>query len=141
MSPPLDGWLRSLFAEELGAIETELGGAVGPESYALFRELDDDLWALLLTREYSSYPRILDLLPGVPEQQLQLNWNGASGLKLATQSRAFYRHVEGPARRRSDVGRSPTRRSSTTAAAGDGSPASSPATSSPDALLACDPVE
>jgi len=100
---PLDGWLRSLFAEELDAIETSLGGSAGPESYALFRDLDDDLWALLLTREYSSHPRILDLLPGVPEQQLQLNWNGAHGLKLATQSRAFYRHVKDRLAADSDV--------------------------------------
>lgn len=88
----LDGWLRSLFGERLGAIDAACAGA-GPEAFELFRDLDDDLWALLLSREYSSFPNILELLPEVPDAHLQQRWNGASGLELLNQSTAFYRHA------------------------------------------------
>ena len=89
----VDGWLTSLFGERLAEIDAACAGA-GPEAYALFADLDDDLWALLLARQYSSYPNILALLPEVPEPGLQINWNGAAGLALLSQSKAFYRHVK-----------------------------------------------
>ena len=50
---------------------------------------------MLLTRRYECYPNIRALLPDVPEDRLQASWNGASGLALITQSKAFYRHVKG----------------------------------------------
>lgn len=90
----LDGWLTSLYGDELAAIDAACADR-GPDdrgAYELFRGLDDDLWAVLLSRQYSSYPNILALLPEVPEPQLQINWNGASGLMLLSQSKAFYRH-------------------------------------------------
>jgi SAM-dependent methyltransferase len=65
----------------------------GPERFALFRDLDDDLWALLLSGEYESYPNIRAFLPSVPEPSLQELWNGTSGLPLAAQSLAFYRKL------------------------------------------------
>lgn len=89
----LDGWLVTLHGERLAAIEAACAGA-GREAYALFRDLDDDLWALLLSRQYSSYPNILALLPELPEPGLQINWNGAAGLALLGQSKAFYRHAK-----------------------------------------------
>lgn len=49
---------------------------------------------MLLSRRYTAYPNILALLPEVPEPRLQLNWNGASGLRLIGQSKAFYRHAK-----------------------------------------------
>jgi SAM-dependent methyltransferase len=90
--PPLDTWLTSLFGAQLDPIEAACAGA-GPEAFERFRGLDDDLWALLLTREYSCYPNIRALLPEVPEVSLQESWNGSSGLDLLSQSKAFYRHV------------------------------------------------
>lgn len=89
----LDGWLTSLFGAELSTID-EACAERGPDdrgAYELFRDLDDDLWAILLSRQYSSYPHILALLPEVPEPGLQINWNGAAGLALLSQSKAFYR--------------------------------------------------
>ena len=62
-------------------------------SYALFRDLDVDLWALLLTQEYDAYPNIRALLPDVPDAELQRIWNGASGAELAAQSAGFYRRL------------------------------------------------
>ena len=89
----LDQWLRPLFGEELDRIEAALEGA-GPEGYALFRELDDDLWSLLLTKEYSEWPRIRAFLPDLPEPALQQMWNGTSGPALAAQSVCFYRKLK-----------------------------------------------
>lgn len=89
----VDGWLTSLYGERLAEIEAACADA-GPEAYALFRDLDDDLWALLLSRSYTSYPNILALLPEIPEPRLQENWNGLSGLPLLNQSKAFYRNTK-----------------------------------------------
>lgn len=92
----IDGWLVTLFGDRLAEIDAACA-ALGPDdrsAYALFRDLDDDLWALLLSRQYESYPNILALLPEVPEPGLQVNWNGAAGLALLGQSKAFYRHAK-----------------------------------------------
>jgi SAM-dependent methyltransferase len=83
-----DSWLE-LLDDQLGPIEAACASA-GADSFALFRELDDDVWALLLTQEYDTYPNIRALLPRVPEPSFQELWNGNSGVALATQSRAFY---------------------------------------------------
>ncbi len=59
------------------------------EAYHLFRDLDDDLWSMLLTQQYEAYPQIRRVLPDVPEAGLQELWNGACGLPLAAQSKDF----------------------------------------------------
>ena len=87
----LDSWLE-LFDDELGPIEAACADA-GADSFALFRDLDDDLWALLLTQEYDAYPNIRALLPSVPDPSLQELWNGTSGVALAAQSKVFYRKL------------------------------------------------
>jgi SAM-dependent methyltransferase len=99
---PFDAWL-SLFGSELEALEAAVA-AEGAGALPRFRELDDDLWTVLLTRSYEGYPRIRDLLPGLPPENLQLRWNGATGLELLTQGKVFYRraraafarHADGP---------------------------------------------
>lgn len=84
-----DGWL-TLLDEELAPIEAAC--AAGERSIPdLFSGLGVDLWALLLTQEYSAYPHIRAALPDVPEPALQQRWNGLSGAALAHQSAAFYR--------------------------------------------------
>lgn len=84
-----DLWLEHLHGERLARIDAACAGG-GPECYALFRDLDPDLWALLLTQEYALYPHIRALLPDVPDPALQEVWNGLSGAALAAQSAAFY---------------------------------------------------
>ena len=59
----------------------------------MFRDLDDDLWALLLTRGYYVNPNIHSLLPSMPDPALQELWNGTSGVALASQGNAFYRKL------------------------------------------------
>jgi SAM-dependent methyltransferase len=84
-----DWWLPHLFGDTLDELDARCAGA-GPEAFALFRDLDDDLWAVLLTQEYELYPNIRALLPDVPAAELQERWNGASGLELMNQSKDFY---------------------------------------------------
>jgi len=92
-SSDLDRWLAPLFGGDLDRIEAGLDGA-GPEGYAAFRDLDDDLWALLLTKEYEGWPGIRSFLPDLPEPALQQMWNGASGPALAAQGVCFYRKLK-----------------------------------------------
>ncbi len=66
----------------------------GPEGYSAFRDLDDDLWSLLLTLEYESLPGIRGFLPDLPDPDLQQMWNGTSGAALAAQSVCFYRRLK-----------------------------------------------
>jgi hypothetical protein len=84
-----DSWLEHFHGDALARIDAACEGG-GPECFALFRDLDVDLWALLLTQEYESYPNIRSLLPSVPDVALQQVWNGASGAELAAQSKSFY---------------------------------------------------
>jgi SAM-dependent methyltransferase len=84
-----DSWLEHFHGDTLARIDADCEGG-GPECFARFRDLDADLWALLLTQEYESYPHIRSLLPSVPDVALQQVWNGASGAELAAQSTSFY---------------------------------------------------
>lgn len=88
-----DGWLEHFFGERLAAIDAACSQHTGHEQYTLFRDLDDDLWALLLTQQYELYPHIRAFLPRVPDPELQELWNGRSGVPLALQSKAFYRKL------------------------------------------------
>jgi SAM-dependent methyltransferase len=87
-----DSWLEQFHGERLAEIDAACAGG-GRERLALFRDLDDDLWAMLLTQDYSLYPNIRALLPRVPDASLQTLWNGASGAVLANQSKSFYAKV------------------------------------------------
>jgi SAM-dependent methyltransferase len=87
--PLLDEWLAHYFDARLSELDAACAGA-GPEALPLFRDLDDDLWALLLSREYARYPNIRALLPQLPERSLQMRWNGTAGLQLINQGKAFY---------------------------------------------------
>lgn len=93
MPATLDPWLEPLFSEDLDRIDAAIKGA-GPEGYALFRDLDDDLWSLLLTKDYSAWPEIRGFLPDLPDPALQTMWNGTSGPALAAQSVCFYRKLK-----------------------------------------------
>jgi len=87
-----DSWLEAFHDDRLQAIDAACAGG-GPDRFALFRDLDADLWALLLAKEYDAYPNIRALLPDLPEPSLQELWNGASGLTLAAMGASFYRRL------------------------------------------------
>ncbi|MCO5314721.1 MAG: class I SAM-dependent methyltransferase [Solirubrobacterales bacterium] len=88
-----DPWLAGFHDETLTGLDRACAGA-GTEALPLFRKLDDDLWAVLLSRNYSRYPNIRALMPDSPAPELQLRWNGAAGLDLLNQSRSFYGRVK-----------------------------------------------
>jgi len=93
--PPAGGydeWLELAAGEQLRAIDAACASG-GPEHLARFRELDADVWALLLTQEHAAWPNIRALLPAVPDPALQAGWNGVSGGALAAQGAAFYRRL------------------------------------------------
>jgi SAM-dependent methyltransferase len=99
--PDYDWWLPHLFGETLDELDALCAGA-GPEAFARFRDLDDDLWAVLLSQEYTLYPNIRALLPDAPDADLQQEWNGASGLELLAQSKDFYAKARDRFRRHRD---------------------------------------
>lgn len=84
-----DSWLVGLYDEKLSELDRACADA-GAEALPLFRDLDDDLWAILLGRQYTRYPNIRALMSGAPDPSLQVRWNGATGLELLNQSRSFY---------------------------------------------------
>jgi len=86
----LDSWLLHYYGDRLAAIDRACEAGDGAERFALFRGLEPDLWALLLTQQYRAFPNIRALLPSMPEPELQEQWNGRSGLSLASQSNSFY---------------------------------------------------
>ncbi|MEA2159964.1 MAG: hypothetical protein QOD66_2344 [Solirubrobacteraceae bacterium] len=86
----LDGWLEHFFGERLAEIDAACAERATPDRFALFRDLDDGAWALLLTLQYEGYPHIRALLPDVPQRELQEMWTGLSGVPLAVQTTAFY---------------------------------------------------
>ena len=88
----LDGWLSAYFDERLAPIDAAC--AAGEPGFAMFRELDDEVWAMLLTGQYEGYPNIRARLPDVPDPGLQRNWTGTSGIALAAQGAWFYRAVK-----------------------------------------------
>ena len=136
--PDLDAWLPYLFGDALDELEARC--ASGDADPAAFRGLDDELWALLLSREYDTYPAIRAALPELPEPELQRNWNGTSGLALIEQGRAFYGHVK---RRFAEHGEVPLERA-TVLDYGCGWGRLTRFFGrdvEPGALLACDPVE
>jgi SAM-dependent methyltransferase len=98
----LDSWLMDIHGERLAALDAPCAKG-GDERYALFRELETDLWALLLTQQYDVFPNIRALLPDAPDVALQELWNGTSGVALAAQSAAFYRRLCQRFGERSDV--------------------------------------
>lgn len=78
----------------LEEIESRLASLEPAEAWKLFAPLDDDLWALLLTTRFTGFPRIRELLPDLPPDDLQAVWNGTSGTLLAAQGAAFYQRLK-----------------------------------------------
>jgi hypothetical protein len=73
----VDSWLEHLFGDRLAAIDAACAGG-GPECFALFGDLDVDLWALLLTREYDGYPNIQASCPTSPTRGCRRCGTGAA---------------------------------------------------------------
>ena len=83
-----DSWLTAFHDDVLAGLDTACAEGTPLSAFA---DLDVDLWALLLTQQYSVYPNLRAALPDVPEPAIQERWSGLSGVPLAIQSAAFYR--------------------------------------------------
>lgn len=88
-----DSWLSHYYADLLGDLDASCRPREALD-YAWFRELDDDLWTILLSKEYSLYPNLRCALPDLPERDVQETWNGRSGIELASQSVDFYKKLK-----------------------------------------------
>ncbi|HEX3688726.1 MAG TPA: class I SAM-dependent methyltransferase [Solirubrobacteraceae bacterium] len=88
----LDSWLSTFWGDALDELD---GRCAASEAvpWDAFGALEADVWAALLTRDYSLYPHIRAALPDVPDPALQATWNGASGAALAGQSVIFYERL------------------------------------------------
>jgi 2-polyprenyl-3-methyl-5-hydroxy-6-metoxy-1,4-benzoquinol methylase len=63
--------------------------------YDIFHDMpDDNLWHVLISREYDNYQLIKQKLPGFPPPELQAAWCGKSGRNLCQQSFAFYKRAK-----------------------------------------------
>jgi SAM-dependent methyltransferase len=91
-APWYDALLEQVDGERLRTIDAACREG-GTEAFALFRDLDADVWALLLSLEYTGFPNIRALLPSLPEPGFQELWNGTSGIPLAMQGLAFYERL------------------------------------------------
>jgi SAM-dependent methyltransferase len=89
-APRLDSWLLHYHGERLRALDAACAEGA---SLAAFRDLEPDVWALLLTGEYDAFPHIRATLPDMPAAWIQAGWNGTSGVALAAQGTAFYRRL------------------------------------------------
>ena len=89
-----DSWLAHLYGETLEPIDAACSALEpGAQAMGLFRDLDDDLWAVLLSGQYTRYPNIRAVLPQPPDISIQRRWNGWTGLKLLNESKSFYQRV------------------------------------------------
>jgi hypothetical protein len=62
--------------------------------FEIFNQIEDDLWSILLLKEYTLYPNIKKLLPDLPPPDLQERWVGSSGVFLASQTLDFYNKLK-----------------------------------------------
>ena len=87
-----DSLLRQFHGELLDNLDIRCRDSV--PDYRWFRDLDDDLWAILLSKQYSLYPNLRRVLPDTPDPGLQKQYTGESGLALAAKSNGFYRRLK-----------------------------------------------
>lgn len=87
--------LLSMYRDELSEYEKRLSRNDRSKIYDIYHDLrDDDLWNILLTREYDGYELIKNSLPDLPADELQKSWTGRCGMALSIQSLAFYKMVK-----------------------------------------------
>lgn len=92
MSGVHDSWLVHYYGERLEQIDARCRRE--PLDCRWLADIDDDVWAILLSREYDVFPNLRDALPDLPAPELQETWNGRSGMALTTQSLDFYKKLK-----------------------------------------------
>ena len=86
--------LETFFDNVLRDIDAA-AGKKDADIYQVFNQLyDDDLWNILLLRNYTKYQNILNLLPEWPSPELQRSWVGNHGFDLSHQTLSFYKKAK-----------------------------------------------
>jgi SAM-dependent methyltransferase len=93
--PPYDRWLERKHGDLLRGIESDAEARPDAGVHALFGAIaDDELWMILLWKQYDNFPAIRAALPDFPEPEFQEHWVGGSGMRLARETCGFYRTVK-----------------------------------------------
>ena len=88
-----DSWLTGYYDDVLAPLDDACRRGE-PLDLGKLRDLDDDAWTLLATKEYSAYPHLRAALPDLPDDATQETWNGRSGFHLAVQSAGFLKTLK-----------------------------------------------
>ena len=88
-----DSWLTGYYDDVLAPLDDACRRGE-PLDLGKLRDLDDDAWTLLATKEYSVYPHLRAALPDLPDDATQETWNGRSGFHLAVQSAGFLKTLK-----------------------------------------------
>ena len=81
------------FADQLRALDEELGRNPKADVSKLFANVSLDVFALLLFERPDTYPHLSGFFPRMPTVERQNEWVGKSGLPLMLESTAFVRSL------------------------------------------------
>lgn len=99
-----DRWLQRKHGGLLREIEADAETRPDASVHSLFGGIaDDELWMVLLWKQYGNFPAIRAALPDFPEREFQEHWVGASGMQLAHETRDFYGLVKAAMTRHGQV--------------------------------------
>lgn len=76
---------------EASRVDELLRNSTGKNPHQLFGNVDDDLWLWMLTAGVREHPGLRAILPGMPEERVQLQSNGISGDHALRDAWVFYR--------------------------------------------------
>jgi SAM-dependent methyltransferase len=75
------------------AVEGRLQPIDGRPPHERFHGISDDFWFWICTEGFRRHTQLQDLLPGVPDESVQLNFTGAAGDRVLLQGFRFYQLV------------------------------------------------
>lgn len=80
--------------QEPKQVERLLAGSAGKTPRQIFGGVSDDYWLWLLTEGYRKYPALREVLPGMPEERVQLQSNGIAGDHALRDAWGFYKFMK-----------------------------------------------
>lgn len=88
-----DTWLTHYYDEYLTAKNELCKNNTIPLS-EIFKDLDDiDLWVMILSKRFRSYPDLKKRLPGFPDADIQKKYNGGAGFEILKRGRVSYEKI------------------------------------------------
>ena len=87
-----DSWLNHYYNEMLQ--EKDNLAQKGLDAHSIFKDIsNNDLWTILLSKNYASYPNLKSKLPDFPEDDIQKIFNGGNGFALLNRARMSYEAI------------------------------------------------